>query len=378
VIAIRAKVGALIDDRSFGRFSLQASQVAPFSIFIPLKTLQARLEMSGQANVLLATARDGAQLASFQQQIERDWQLADAALELKRVEKTGELELRTSRVFLDPPVVEAAPRGLDALTYLVNELRAGDKATPYSMATGIDAAGSGFLPAELADDEIAITQWLAEDLGVGLNDRITLTYFVMGERRQLVEKSREFMVLAIIPMNEPQLNASWLPAFPGLADAENCRHWEPGFAMDTGKIRDKDEAYWDQYRGTPKAFVNIMVGQQMWGNRWGELTAIRYPPATDEKKVAAALQAKLTPEELGMSFIPLRQQALAATDAPVDFGQLFLGFSFFLIAAAAVLTALLFVFSLEQRIRKPGCCWRLAGGRGRCAGFCSPRDCCWR
>jgi hypothetical protein len=162
------------------------------------------------------------------------------------------------------------------------------------------------------------------------------------------------MVLAIIPMNEPQLNATWMPDFPGLADAENCRDWEPGFAMDTGKIRDKDEAYWDQYRGTPKAFVNIMVGQQMWGNRWGELTAIRYPANTDEKAMAASLQAKLTPQELGMSFVPLREQALAATDAPVDFGQLFVGFSFFLIAAAAVLTALLFVFSLEQRNQQAG------------------------
>ncbi|HEX8309682.1 MAG TPA: ABC transporter permease, partial [Chthoniobacteraceae bacterium] len=181
VIAIRAKIGAVVDDQSFGRFSLQASQVAPFSIFVPLKTLQARLEMAAQANVLLAAAAGDTQLNSFQQQIERGWQLADAALALKRVEKTGELELRTSRVFLDPPVVKAAPRGLDALTYLVNELRAGDKATPYSMATAIDAASSGFLPAELADDEIAITQWLAEDLGVGLNDRITVKYFVMGE-----------------------------------------------------------------------------------------------------------------------------------------------------------------------------------------------------
>ena len=38
----------------------------------------------------------------------------------------------------------------------------------------------------------------------------------------------------------------------------------------------------------------------------------------------------------------------------VDFGQLFVSFSFFLIAAAAVLTGLLFVFSLEQRNAEAG------------------------
>ena len=350
VVAIRAKIGAVVSDFGFGRFSLQASQVPPFSIFIPLKMLQERLGMSGRANVLLAPKGSD----DFRKQITQAWQIADAGLELRRLAKTGELELRTSRVFLDPPVIKAAPRGLDALTYLVNELRAGDKAAPYSMATAIDAAGSGFLPAELADDEIVITQWLADDLGIGLNDKLTIKYFVMGERRQLEERTREFMVLAILPMNEPQLDASWMPDFPGLSDAENCRDWEPGFALDESKIRDKDEAYWDTYRGTPKAFVNIMVGQEMWGNRWGNLSAIRYRSNVNEEAIAAELQKKLPPDQLGMSFVALREQALAATNAPVDFAQLFVGFSFFLIGAAAVLTGLLFVFSLEQRNQEAG------------------------
>src|SRR4029453_16455729 len=83
------------------------------------------------------------------------WELSDASVQLQNL-KAGGLELRTPRVFLDPPVVAAAPRGkddrrVDALTYFVNELRAGDKATPYSMVTAVEAPSSGFLPAELAD-----------------------------------------------------------------------------------------------------------------------------------------------------------------------------------------------------------------------------------
>jgi hypothetical protein len=57
------------------------------------------------------------------------------------------------------------------------------------MVTAIDAPSSGFLPAELAAGEIAINAWLAEDLGVREGDKITLKYFVMGERRQLDEKT---------------------------------------------------------------------------------------------------------------------------------------------------------------------------------------------
>ncbi len=46
---------------------------------------------------------------------------------------------------------------------------------------------------------------------------------------------------------------SWMPDFPGLADKKNCRDWKPGFEFDSTKMRDKDQAYWEKYRGTPKA-----------------------------------------------------------------------------------------------------------------------------
>jgi hypothetical protein len=345
VVSLRLKIARVVNDAEFGRFSLQASQVPAPTVFLPLSLLQARLAFAGRANLLLS--RSGAPaLAS-------SWQLADASVAPRSV-PSGGLELRSPRVFLDPVIAAAAPAGLDSLTYLVNELRSGDKAVPYSMVTAVDAPASGFLPAELSHDEIVINQWLADELGVGLNGRVTLKYFVMGERRQLTEKSREFEVIQILPMTEPQLNSSWMPDFPGLSDKENCRDWQPGFALDTQRIRDQDEAYWQQYRGTPKAFVNLMVGQEMWGNRWGNLTSIRYPAGLEEAELARSLLNNLTPESVGLSFVDLRAQALAATKAPVDFGQLFVSFSFFLIVAAAVLTGLLFVFSLEQRNAEAG------------------------
>ncbi len=361
VVAVRVTVAHVLTESEFGRFSLVSGQVPPFTAVISLPFLQERVNFAGRTNLLLDPKRDE---TALRKAIQERWQLADAGLELKPLPDNSGTELRSGRVFLDPPVIKAAPRGMDSLTYLVNELRAGDRATPYSMVTAIDAPSSSFVPAELADNEIAITQWLADDLGISTGAKMHLTYYVMGDRRELQEQSREFTVLAVIPQNDPALNPSWMPDFPGLADAENCRDWEPGFAMDMSKIRDKDEEYWDQYRGTPKAFVNITVGQEMWGNRWGDLTSVRYradvnpeisrlvPPMSTQ--IAATLRTQLTPEQIGMSFVPIRAQAFTATNAPVDFGQLFLSFSFFLLVAAAVLTALLFVFSLEQRSDQTG------------------------
>jgi len=355
VVAIRAAVGDILDDDHYGRFGLQASQVAPFSVYLPLDILQKRLDLTNRANLLISDESDGGVLKVA---VTKAWQLPDAGFELRRL-KTGGVELRTSRVFLDKSSATAAlsaseEKPVAALTYFVNELSSGDHAAPYSMATAVDTATAGFLPSDLADGEIVINQWLAEDLGIDAGAKLTLKYFVMAERRQLIEKSREFTVRAVLPMTDPQVNPSWMPDFPGLADKNNCRDWKPGFSFDSTRIRDKDQQYWDQYRGTPKAFVNLHVGQEMWANRWGDLTSVRWPAAKGAGEIGKALRGKLTLDQLGFQFIPLRQQALAATDAPVDFGELFVSFSFFLLAAAAVLTGLLFVFSLEQRNREAG------------------------
>src|SRR5215470_16742580 len=98
----------------------------------------------------------------------------------------------------------------------------------------------------------------------------------------------------------------------------------------------------------------------MWGNRFGEVTAIRFmdspgiPTAEHWEKFQAALLGTLKPEELGLRFEPVREQALKAAEQSQDFGQLFLGFSFFLVVAALLLMALLFQFALEQRATETG------------------------
>src|SRR4029079_12593065 len=62
----------------------------------------------------------------------------------------------------------------------------------------------------------------------------------------------------------------------------------------------------------------------------------------------------LKPGELGLQFEPVREQALRAAEKAQDFGQLFLGFSIFLVTAPLLLMALLFQFALEQRAAEVG------------------------
>jgi ABC-type lipoprotein release transport system permease subunit len=322
------------------------------------------------------------------------WRAEDAEVELREPVGQNVIELRSPRVFLDPAVVTAAfkpvpgevapdeaarmtergwtnelaalrrqrallqggTNGQPLLTYLVNRFRAGTNTTPYSMVT---AAGPPFTPADLRDDQIVVNEWLADDLQVQPGDRIELTYFDPDSGARLVERTNTLRVRAIVPLKGIHADRTLMPEFPGLAKAESTHDWDAGFPL-VHKIRDQDEDYWKQCRGTPKAFVTLAAGQKMWANRFGSLTAIRYPVPTNSSAAALAealdrhLLASLDPGSVGLAFEPVREQALKAVAQAQDFGQLFLGFSFFLIAAALLLMALLFQFSIEQRATEVG------------------------
>jgi putative ABC transport system permease protein len=342
--ALRARVATVADDSRFGRFALQATQVPPATVFLPLEQLQQRLGVEGRVNLLLSQRPP----AEFRGALASHWSAEDAALQIKPLEGGAGLEVRSSRVFLDEALVKALPAGRRSLTYFVNELRHADKATPYSMVTAVEPGSLPFVPADLAADEIVVSDWLAEDTGARAGAALEVKYLVMNAKRQFEERSRKFKVRSVHPLGRDGWNGSWMPDFPGLADAGNCREWKPGFALDTQRIRDKDEAYWKQHRGAPKAFVGMEAGRQMWENRWGSVTALRYPEGPREG-LEGKIREGLNFEASGMQLIPLKTLASAAVDSPVDFAGLFLGFSFFLIAAALALVGLLFGLTVESR-----------------------------
>ncbi|MEI6561219.1 MAG: FtsX-like permease family protein [Verrucomicrobiota bacterium] len=352
-VAIRLRLKAVAGAEQFGRFGLQANQVPPLTVFLPLGVLQKQIQKPGRANALLVERLDA---AAANAALRKVWSLADLNLHVREV--PGGSELRTDRVFLEPGIaasaLASAPDARGVLTYLVNEIRLGERTTPYSMVTAVDSLG-------LAEGEIAISAWLAEDLGAKPGDAVSLRYYGVAENRQLVEKTSWFKVRTILPLERP--DASWMPPFPGLSDAENCREWEPGVPLDMSKIRPKDEQYWKQYRGTPKAFLSLKAGQSLWRNRFGDLTAVRY--SQESGGIESRIRNLIDPAKSGLAFQPVRELALKASAGAQDFGQLFVGFSFFLVLAALLLMAMLFVFSLQQRTAETGLLLAL-GFEARC------------
>lgn len=356
--AFRLNVQAVADDSAFGRFDLAANQAAPLNVFVPRVWLAEKVEQPGRVNMLLATRpKDAATVEELNAAIGKVWQPADAGIELTRLEQRDSLELRSRRVFIEEsicdPAMKADAGAVGILTYFVNEIRLGDKATPYSMVAAMGAADVA--PRGMKADEIIINQWLADDLGACVGDSLDLKYFVMGPRRKLTEEQGRFKVVKVVPLEGAAADRTLMPDFPGLADVNNCRDWKPGVPVDLNRIRPKDEQYWNEHRGTPKAFITLEAGQSRWRNQYGNLTAIRYPWRDGlDRQIAQYLASHIDPAAAGVFFQPVRESGLRAGRGGTDFGQLFLGLSMFLIGSAVILTGLLFVFGVESRSSQIG------------------------
>ena len=371
-VALRIRVGHILTAAEWGDFSTTAGSSPPFNLFLPHGVLAKAAGLGERANLaLLGASPLTTDPQALSARVSAGFSLADAELELRPITPPAptatpppaQVELVSRRIFLDPVVSDALdqlnpslPKPVPILTYLANAIEAGPRSAPYSMIT---AAGAPYTPDGMAEDEILINTWLAEDLALKAGDWVSVMSYRVDTGARLMEETNRFRVRAIVPLQGLHADRSLMPEFPGLSKAESTQDWDAGFEL-TRQIRDKDEAYWKQWRGTPKAFITLAAGRRMWANRFGNATGIRWfqgdfrETRTLVNDLSQELRQKITPADLGLRFQPLSPSALAAARGGQDFGGLFIGFSFFLIVSALLLLNLVFRFGMERRVQEIG------------------------
>jgi len=354
--ARRYKIHSILNKNQMGNFNLRINQVVSGNIFISQAVLAREMGLDGFANSLLISETEEGHLTAEQIQnaIKEDWKITDAGFSLVKLKNKDVVELQSRSIFMDEylesSINTAIPENTPILTYFVNSIGKSNWSTPYSF---ISAPGSPIIPKSMTEDKIIINRWVANDLNVQRGDSLTLTYYIPGSMQNLEERSRKFSVHSVVPLAGIYADLNLMPGFPGLADVDNCRDWDPGIPIDLDKIRAKDQEYWDKYRGMPKAFVTLTAAKSMWQNRFGSLTAIRFSSHSIEQ-IEEVLSEHIDPTQLGFIFTPIREQSITASIESVDFSQLFIGLSFFIILSALLLTSLLYTFSIEQRIEETG------------------------
>ena len=256
-------------------------------------------------------------------------------------------------------------------TYLANTMRIGTREVPYSLLTATDLAtvAPGVIaPPAGSPPSIVLTQWTADDLQARVGDRLQMEYLVWEEPGQLATRTTEFLVSAVAPTTAGDRDLA--PVMRGISDSPTLVDWEPPFPIDLRRIRRVDEDYWERYRTTPKAFIALETGQQLWRSRYGAMTSIRavVPPdaalSAASAQVSARLRAALDPLAAGLAVRDVRADGLAASTGATDFGAYFVYFSFFLVVSALLLASLFFKLGVEQRVREVGLLRAVGWGPG--------------
>jgi ABC-type antimicrobial peptide transport system permease subunit len=323
-------------------FSLRPQQGEVRAVYVPLAQLQSEVNQAARVNTIIATHAKLPPLT-----------LADMGIRLRPLDARQCLSLETDSTVIGDPLADLATRtaqklGLrtePVLAYLVNSMRIGARAVPYSVVAALDSA-----PGPAAEEGIVLNQWAAQDLNAKLGDRVDLEYYVWKRDGQLHTETAGLQVERIVPVNAGDRDLT--PEYPGITESRNLRDWDPPFPMDLSRIGPRDEQYWDRYRTTPKAFVRLSRGRALWGTRFGSLTSLRMFPAS--AAYGEALRSGIDPVKLGLTVIPVKAQSLTAAQGGTDFGEYFIYFSFFLMVAALLLTGLFFRLGIEQRKREIG------------------------
>ena len=374
---VRAVVRQVVEDKGLGQFEIQPSQATGLNAYLPVEVVQEALGLENRINLVLFSLADpDMPVEQVSAGVEEALTAKDYGFRFRAGRDYFVVE--SSRFVLKPFEVAAVERVAESLemrsqltlTHLANRLSVGERSVPYSTVTAIAPINQMPLPElQLADgqpappmqaDEIYLNEWTARELAAEAGDLVTVTYYEVGPRDELLTRTVELRASAPVAMRGMGADSLLTPEYPGIHEAEDMARWDPPFPVYLDQIRPQDEDYWDRFRATPKAFLSLDRGRQLWSSRFGDTTSVRLSaapelsPAESMARFQAALGDEMTLESGGFQVRPLRREGLEAARGPTDFSGLFGGFSFFLIVAALLLVGLLFRLTVEGRAAEIG------------------------
>jgi putative ABC transport system permease protein len=386
-ITLRLTISEILTPEALGEFSLQPQQGPVRALFVPLKLLQRELGQENKVNTILISDRQSpslsdvpARVASLTRILRSAATLEDCGIKVRALEGKPEISLERSSNLIDDSLANKARavavtlsmRATPVFSYLANQIKFEGKSVPYSLITAVDdaafeglkeqdrtkASGSGL------SAPIILNEWVARDLGATRGGPVSIEYYFWHDDGRLETRTANFYLAAIVPISGFAADRDLVPDYPGISESPSLADWDPPFPVDLKLVRKQDEDYWKQYRTTPKAFIQLSKGQELWQTRFGKLTSIRFQAepkgatrdSSNEQlaKFSEALRTDLDPVQIQLGVVPVRSQGLEASRGATEFGEYFLYFSFFLVVSALLLAALFFKLGIEQRLREIG------------------------
>jgi putative ABC transport system permease protein len=384
---IRLTAREVLAPTDLGEFSLRPSQGPVRAAFVSLSRLQKDIEQTGKVNtVLLAEKRSAESNKSRPELIANilkdSFKLEDLGIRLRVLDGQRGIALESDSAIISDTLYAnaklaadtAGVRVLPILSYLANSLRVGEREVPYSLVTAIDSESLAALSRERGETAVEpgadraastlppiwLNDWTASDLEARAGAVVTLEYYLWKDEGTLSTHTAQFRLAGVVPITNQAADRDYVPDYPGITATQNIADWDPPFPVDLKRVRPRDEDYWHKYRTTPKAFIPLEAGQQLWQSRYGKRTSLRLTVSqgkdteASRESIKQSLRATLDPTESGFSISPVRIEGLRASRGATDFGEYFVYFSFFLVAGALLLASLFFKLGIEQRLREIG------------------------
>jgi len=357
VSALRPVAASLITSD----FDPSPATVLPVNIQVPYAYLAQQSGVEGMANLLLSRKSPEELLAALKTSLAA----TDVGLQVNFT--NGLSEVKSAQVFLPDALCRSLrAAGVEcrwANFHLADELvSASGLSTPYSFV-GAVTPDSNLLPSGMSDDQIVINQWLADKLALKVGDDLTMKCRRFESGGQLIEKKQVFKICKILEMEQAAAVKKRMPAMPGLAGVDSCADWDIGMPMDEAKLKDPaNEAYWKEWKETPKALITFLAGKDLFGSYFGEAMSVR---VKGDPALVANLLRGVEPAELGFNVRALWQEGVAAARGSTDFRGLFVGMAFILMIAALILAGLSLSLTLDLRKTEPALFSALGITRGR-------------
>ena len=352
------RIAGVVPGDGGGNFDLFGNQRSTPLAYVSSSFLSERLPNLGGADWVLVAGAEDLAAEDIAATTRNELHPEDIGLQVQRLEG-GEWTISSPQVFLPDELVPALREGglepLQILAYLATELKIGEATVPYSMVAGLSGPEERYPELTgLGGGEILLNAWAEDKLRASVGDHLEMSFYEYRPGGRQAAGQAAFTVSGILPMEGLGADPQLMPPFPGLHDAETCDSWDADIDLDLSLIGPDDEAYWNRYRGAPKAIIALTGAKRYWATSSGGLTGLRLSASVTREELVAALAKGLPPATTGISVTPLAQQARLAVGQAMDMSGLMLGFGVFLIAAALLLAGAGTTLAVQARGREVG------------------------
>jgi len=402
-------VKQVVKDESLGRFQLGSGSPVSNNVFVNLTFLQNISNMESSINAVLVSNNGGVEegvelTGDVSQRIETilDDAIGYDEVGFHVVATDDYIKIEHGDIFFQGRYLSQVESASDSVgnvsaispltSYFVNTIISGNESIHYLTVTGfipqVDAEfglftenGTGLeIVGDIEDDEIIITNYVAEWMGIGVGSPLTINYSVYDNTFKENFKLENFTVRYVVDIAGKADDEELMPPFPGIRGKENFDYWDPPMeSFNKSLINVDDCIHWVSYYGTAenygmtKAYITLNKAKQLWTNDLGNLTTIKVRPSqgTNSSLLAPSLGEQLNlsigHKDAGISVSNIKLDSINSAKGVQILTETFIAFGAVVIIAGMVLIVMLVGALVEERKREIGTMRALGSKRGQVA-----------